>query len=125
MYFVCFWLLQVAIEFEGNVNIAFSCVTADCKIVHEFIGGYIFMSTRSREKSDTLNEELFHKLTGGHEALWDSNTETHKKPSSDLQRVSTVEKRAEEDFIFHSDNHKNIRTVQQMVKVRYSVHVWM
>uniref|UniRef100_A0A8D3EDL3 FERM domain containing kindlin 3 n=1 Tax=Scophthalmus maximus TaxID=52904 RepID=A0A8D3EDL3_SCOMX len=60
---------QMAIEFEGNVNIAFSCVTADCKIVHEFIGGYIFMSTRSREKSDTLNEELFHKLTGGHEAL--------------------------------------------------------
>nr|XP_043895811.1 fermitin family homolog 3b [Solea senegalensis] len=60
---------QMAIEFEGNVNIAFSCVTADCKIVHEFIGGYIFMSTRSRQKSDTLNEELFHKLTGGHEAL--------------------------------------------------------
>nr|XP_029516704.1 fermitin family homolog 3-like [Oncorhynchus nerka] len=60
---------QVAIEFDGNVNIAFSCVTADCKIVHEFIGGYIFMSTRSREQSDTLNEELFHKLTGGHEAL--------------------------------------------------------
>lgn len=60
---------QMAIEFEGNVNIAFSCVTADCKIVHEFIGGYIFMSTRSRENSDTLNEELFHKLTGGYEAL--------------------------------------------------------
>uniref|UniRef100_A0A6Q2ZPK7 PH domain-containing protein n=1 Tax=Esox lucius TaxID=8010 RepID=A0A6Q2ZPK7_ESOLU len=60
---------QVAIEFDGNVNIAFCCVTADCKIVHEFIGGYIFMSTRSREQSDTLNEELFHKLTGGHEAL--------------------------------------------------------
>ncbi|KAF3693986.1 Fermitin family -like protein 3 Kindlin-3 Unc-112-related protein 2 [Channa argus] len=60
---------QMAIEFEGNVNIAFSCVTADCKIVHEFIGGYIFMSTRSREKSEILNEELFHKLTGGHEAL--------------------------------------------------------
>lgn len=60
---------QMAIEFEGNVNIAFSCITADCKIVHEFIGGYIFMSTRSREKSDKLNEELFYKLTGGHEAL--------------------------------------------------------
>ncbi|XP_008325083.1 fermitin family homolog 3b [Cynoglossus semilaevis] len=58
---------QMAIEFEGNINIAFSCVTADCKIVHEFIGGYIFMSTRSREKSDTLNEDLFRKLTGGHE----------------------------------------------------------
>ncbi|XP_017329570.1 fermitin family homolog 3b [Ictalurus punctatus] len=60
---------QVAIEFDGNINIAFSCVTADCKIVHEYIGGYIFMSTRAREKSDTLNEDLFHKLTGGHEAL--------------------------------------------------------
>lgn len=60
---------QVAIEFDGNVNMAFSCVTADCKIVHEFIGGYIFMSTRNREQSDTLNEDLFHKLTGGHEAL--------------------------------------------------------
>ncbi|XP_056137486.1 fermitin family homolog 3b isoform X2 [Lampris incognitus] len=60
---------QVAIEFDKNVNIAFSCVTADCKIIHELIGGYIFMSTRSRDQSDTLNEELFHKLTGGHEAL--------------------------------------------------------
>ncbi|XP_077465677.1 fermitin family homolog 3b [Stigmatopora argus] len=60
---------QVAIEFEGNINVAFSCVTADCKIVHEFIGGYIFMSTRSRHKSEQLDEELFHKLTGGHEAL--------------------------------------------------------
>uniref|UniRef100_A0A673NPY4 Fermitin family homolog 3-like n=1 Tax=Sinocyclocheilus rhinocerous TaxID=307959 RepID=A0A673NPY4_9TELE len=60
---------QVAIEFDGNVNIAFSCVTADCKIVHEYIGGYIFMSTRGREQSNTLNEELFYKLTGGHEAL--------------------------------------------------------
>ncbi|KAM9795420.1 fermitin family homolog 3b [Neosynchiropus ocellatus] len=60
---------QVAIEFEGNINIAFSCVTADCKIVHEFIGGYIFMLTRSRMKSDKLDEELFHKLTGGHDAL--------------------------------------------------------
>ncbi|MCI4380150.1 hypothetical protein PGIGA_G00236540 [Pangasianodon gigas] len=60
---------QVAIEFDGNINIAFTCVNADCKIVHEYIGGYIFMSTRARDTSDTLNEELFHKLTGGHEAL--------------------------------------------------------
>ncbi|XP_062844471.1 fermitin family homolog 3 [Trichomycterus rosablanca] len=60
---------QVAIEFNGNVNVAFTCVTANCKIVHEYIGGYIFMSTRNREQNDTLNEELFHKLTGGHEAL--------------------------------------------------------
>ncbi|XP_016326580.1 fermitin family homolog 3-like [Sinocyclocheilus anshuiensis] len=60
---------QVAIEFNGNINIAFSCVNADCKVVHEYIGGYIFMSTRFRQQSDTLNEELFYKLTGGHEAL--------------------------------------------------------
>ncbi|KAA0709558.1 Fermitin family -like protein 3 [Triplophysa tibetana] len=60
---------QVAIEFDGNINIAFGCVNADCKVVHEYIGGYIFMSTRAREQSDTLNEELFHKLTGGHDAL--------------------------------------------------------
>ncbi|KAI4873165.1 hypothetical protein NFI96_021820, partial [Prochilodus magdalenae] len=60
---------QVAIEFNGNINIAFGCVTADCKIVHEYIGGYIFMSTRNREQNDTLNEELFHKLTGGHDAI--------------------------------------------------------
>uniref|UniRef100_A0AAY5KZ41 PH domain-containing protein n=1 Tax=Esox lucius TaxID=8010 RepID=A0AAY5KZ41_ESOLU len=60
---------QMAIEFNGNVNIAFSCVTATCKIVHEYIGGYIFMATRSREQTEGLNHELFFKLTGGHEAL--------------------------------------------------------
>lgn len=72
-YWLYFWdvsLYQVAIEFDGNINIAFSCVNADCKIVHEYIGGYIFMLTRARETSDILNEELFHKLTGGHEVLW-------------------------------------------------------
>ncbi|XP_064407820.1 fermitin family homolog 3 [Latimeria chalumnae] len=60
---------QVAIEFDEHINVAFSCVTANCKIVHEYIGGYIFMSTRSKEQNEVLNEEMFHKLTGGHEAL--------------------------------------------------------
>ncbi|XP_067113104.1 fermitin family homolog 3 isoform X1 [Osmerus mordax] len=60
---------QVAIEFNGNVNIAFSCVTANCRIVHEYIGGYIFMCTRGKEHTGALNEELFYKLTGGHDAL--------------------------------------------------------
>uniref|UniRef100_A0A8C7UJ97 FERM domain containing kindlin 3a n=1 Tax=Oncorhynchus mykiss TaxID=8022 RepID=A0A8C7UJ97_ONCMY len=54
---ILYSLFQVAIEFNGNVNIAFSCVTATCKIVHEYIGVYIFIA------------ELFYKLTGGHEAL--------------------------------------------------------
>ncbi|KAK2159403.1 hypothetical protein LSH36_154g13036 [Paralvinella palmiformis] len=57
---------QVRVTFELE-NIDFQCVTADCKVVHEFIGGYIFLSMRSGDKNQALNEELFHKLTGG----WD------------------------------------------------------
>lgn len=34
-------------------------------MVHEYIGGYIFLSTRSKDQNETLDEELFHKLTGG------------------------------------------------------------
>ena len=55
---------QVIVEFEEE-TIAFSCLTADCKVVHEFLGGYIFLSMRSQDKNQALNEELFHKLTGG------------------------------------------------------------
>uniref|UniRef100_A0A8C6XCZ7 FERM domain containing kindlin 3 n=1 Tax=Naja naja TaxID=35670 RepID=A0A8C6XCZ7_NAJNA len=60
---------QVAIEFDEHINVAFSCISAGCKTVHEYIGGYIFLSTRTADRSQTLDEELFHKLTGGHEAL--------------------------------------------------------
>ncbi|EDW19632.1 unc-112-related protein [Drosophila mojavensis] len=52
------------IQFHDE-NVVFSCLSADCKVVHEFIGGYIFMSMRSKESNQTLNEEMFHKLTGG------------------------------------------------------------
>ncbi|XP_062128251.1 unc-112-related protein [Drosophila sulfurigaster albostrigata] len=52
------------IQFHDE-NVVFSCHSADCKVVHEFIGGYIFMSMRSKDNNQTLNEELFHKLTGG------------------------------------------------------------
>ncbi|CAG9813834.1 unnamed protein product [Phaedon cochleariae] len=55
---------HMMVQFEDE-NIVFSCLSADCKVVHEFIGGYIFLSTRSKDASQTLNEELFHKLTGG------------------------------------------------------------
>uniref|UniRef100_A0A8D1MZ15 FERM domain containing kindlin 1 n=1 Tax=Sus scrofa TaxID=9823 RepID=A0A8D1MZ15_PIG len=58
---------QVAIEFDQNVSIAFTCLSADCKIVHEYIGGYIFLSTRSKDQNESLDEDLFHKLTGGQE----------------------------------------------------------
>ena len=56
---------QVQVTFEGNEEFVFHCLTADCKVVHEYIGGYIFLSMRSGDRSQTLNEELFHKLTGG------------------------------------------------------------
>ncbi|XP_045385565.1 fermitin family homolog 1 isoform X1 [Lemur catta] len=56
---------QLAIEFDQNVSIAFTCLSADCKVVHEYIGGYIFLSTRSKDQNETLDEDLFHKLTGG------------------------------------------------------------
>ncbi|XP_005177687.2 unc-112-related protein [Musca domestica] len=52
------------IQFHDE-NVVFSVQSADCKVVHEFIGGYIFMSMRSKENNQTLNEEMFHKLTGG------------------------------------------------------------
>ncbi|NXN68421.1 FERM1 protein, partial [Himantopus himantopus] len=58
---------QVAIEFDQNVSIAFTCLSADCKIIHEYIGGYIFLSTRSKDQNEKLDEDLFHKLTGGQE----------------------------------------------------------
>nr|XP_020459246.1 fermitin family homolog 1 isoform X2 [Monopterus albus] len=58
---------QVTIEFDQNVTIAFCCLSCDCKVVHEFIGGYIFLSTRAKDQNEKLDEELFHKLTGGQE----------------------------------------------------------
>ncbi|KAJ8672972.1 hypothetical protein QAD02_004233 [Eretmocerus hayati] len=57
---------HMMVQFEEE-NIIFECQSADCKVLHEFIGGYIFLSMRSKEANQTLNEEMFHKLTGG----WD------------------------------------------------------
>ncbi|KAM4772085.1 fermitin family homolog 1 [Rhinophrynus dorsalis] len=58
---------EVAIDFDQNISIAFTCQSANCKVVHEYIGGYIFLSTRSKDQNETLDEDLFHKLTGGQE----------------------------------------------------------
>ena len=55
---------QILVTFEDE-KVPFYCLTADCKVVHEFIGGYIFVSMRSADKNQTLKEELFHRLTGG------------------------------------------------------------
>lgn len=56
---------HVMVQFDEQEPVVFSCLSADCKVVHEFIGGYIFLSMRSKDQNQTLNEELFHKLTGG------------------------------------------------------------
>ncbi|EDW04575.1 GH25291, partial [Drosophila grimshawi] len=59
------WGIKCMMIQFNDENVVFSCHSADCKVVHEFIGGYIFMSMRSKDINQTLNEELFHKLTGG------------------------------------------------------------
>jgi hypothetical protein len=56
----------VLIQSEDG-EMSFSCLSADCKIPHEFIGGYVFLSMRSKDNNQTLNEDLFYKLTHG----WD------------------------------------------------------
>jgi kindlin 2 len=57
---------QMLVSFEEG-DVQFSVLSADCKVVHEFIGGYIFLSMRSKEANQSLDEDLFHKLTCG----WD------------------------------------------------------
>lgn len=56
----------VSIESEDG-EMSFSPLSADCKIPHEFIGGYVFLSMRSKNNNQTMNEDLFYKLTRG----WD------------------------------------------------------
>nr|6V97_A Chain A, Fermitin family homolog 3 [Homo sapiens]6V97_B Chain B, Fermitin family homolog 3 [Homo sapiens] len=68
---------QVAIEFDEHINVAFSCVSASCRIVHEYIGGYIFLSTRERARGEELDEDLFLQLTGGHEAFLEHHHHHH------------------------------------------------
>uniref|UniRef100_A0A914LXZ4 PH domain-containing protein n=3 Tax=Meloidogyne TaxID=189290 RepID=A0A914LXZ4_MELIC len=55
---------HIKVQFDTE-DIEFKPLSADCKVVHEFIGGYIFMSLRSKDQNQTLDEEGFHKLTGG------------------------------------------------------------
>lgn len=52
------------IQFDQE-DIEFKPLSADCKVVHEFIGGYIFLSMRSKDQKQALDEDGFHQLTGG------------------------------------------------------------
>lgn len=65
-YLVCSALCaQVTVEFADEPSLAFICAEVDCKVVHEFIGGYIFLSTRAKDQNESLDEEMFYKLTSG------------------------------------------------------------
>ena len=55
---------HVLMEFDEG-KVAFQPLSATCKIIHEFIGGYVFLNLRTPEKSQDLNEDFFYKLTGG------------------------------------------------------------
>lgn len=60
-------------KLEINFNeekIEFECKNADVKIIHEFIGGYIYMSMRANMGTD-VDYEMLLKLTGG----WDEQYE--------------------------------------------------
>uniref|UniRef100_A0A8C1QLP6 Fermitin family member 2 n=1 Tax=Cyprinus carpio TaxID=7962 RepID=A0A8C1QLP6_CYPCA len=54
---------MVTVEFADEPSLAFICAEVDCKVVHEFIGGYIFLSTRAKDQNESLDEEMFYKLT--------------------------------------------------------------
>lgn len=57
-------------------TIEFACLSADCKVIHEFIGGYIALSMRTKENDGRLSEEDFLKLTGGwHQVPQDEDEE--------------------------------------------------
>ncbi|XP_041488572.1 fermitin family homolog 2-like [Microtus oregoni] len=56
---------MVTVEFADEVRLSFIYTEVDCKVAHEFIGGYIFLSTRAKDQNESLDEEIFYKLTSG------------------------------------------------------------
>ncbi len=54
---------QFEITFEDEI-LVFLCLNCDPKILHEFIGCYIYLSLRAKDKTDAnLSEDMFFKLT--------------------------------------------------------------
>lgn len=54
---------KVLLDFRSD-QISFRPLCVNCKTIVEFIGGYVFLSQRTPEKSQECNERLFHRLTG-------------------------------------------------------------
>ncbi|CAH8636325.1 unnamed protein product [Schistosoma guineensis] len=57
---------KVILEFR-NSQVTFRPLSTNCKTIVEFIGGYVFLSQRNLEKSQEVNERLFHRLTGAND----------------------------------------------------------
>ena len=55
---------QVTVQFD-ETQLKFRCLTTSCKTVHEFIGGYIFLCMRGKDKNQNKNKEMFFRLTSG------------------------------------------------------------
>ena len=45
-----------SLSFSFYLSIYAQCLSADCKVIHEFIGGYIFLSMRSKDSNQQLNQ---------------------------------------------------------------------
>lgn len=54
---------QMRVDHEQDSRIAFQCLSADLKVVHEFIGANIWLSLRKED--EPLDVSMFVKLTGG------------------------------------------------------------
>lgn len=58
------WETREMIISCAGEDVMFSITGGDIKLVHEFIGGYIFLSMR-KNVNQKLDDETFFKLTGG------------------------------------------------------------
>lgn len=54
---------EMIVTCEGD-TVVFSLIGGDIRLVHEYIGGYIFLSMR-KDVNAPLDAEMFYKLTGG------------------------------------------------------------
>ncbi|XP_784927.2 fermitin family homolog 2 isoform X2 [Strongylocentrotus purpuratus] len=62
------WETRELIIGMEDEQIQMACLTCDCKIVHEYIGGSIFLALRKQDKNQVLDMDMFMKLTGGSES---------------------------------------------------------
>ena len=53
---------QLAVAFDGE-EVVCACLAAEPKVLHEFIGGYVFLALRGAEERGAEDEALFMKLT--------------------------------------------------------------